>query len=157
MGKIERILGQCELPERDDHNSRVFVDIAENVHIHYREHRLVFSVKEFGLFAKAIVQAMPNLLKKVQLGYKESPDLKDADTEIIGGSQTENLNLVNPKASAYFDKDFVIEKQVEGYGDVIHIHYRDLRIVMRKFKTWEKFCKTVWEAWKNTKPEDFKE
>jgi len=155
MGKIDKVLAKCELPDRDEHNSRMFVDMAENVHFHYREHRIVFSVEEFMQFAEAICTGRNNLVTEVSKGYKESIDLKEVPTKILGGSQTESMK--EGKKSAYFDDRFVIEKQVDGYGDVIHFHYRDLRIVMRKYETWKRFCETVAEAWKNTKQEFFKE
>jgi len=157
MGKIHKILATCKLPKRDEHNSRMFVDMNENVHFHYREHRMIFSVEEFRQFSNAIIEAWPEMEKQVLNGYKESEDLKDTPANIIGGSQTEFMDLPNPKESAYFDDRLQIEKQVDGYGDVIHFHYRDHRIVMRKYETWKRFCECVAEAWKNTKQEFFKE
>lgn len=158
MGKIDKILSKTELPDRDDHNCRVFVDCAENVHFHYREHRIVFSVNEFMQFAQAIIDGVKNLNLEILNGYKESPDLKEAPTKILGGSQTESLVAMNdPKKSAYFNNEMQIEKQVDGYGDVIHFHYRDYRAVFRKYETWKRFCECVAEAWKNTKKEFFKE
>ena len=154
MGKIDKIYAKTTLPERDNHNSRVFVDVAENVHFHYREHRIVFSAEEFLAFAKAITEGAEGLKKMLNEGYKE---MNGVDTHIVGGSQSEFLPLKEPKKSAYFDNRLQIEKQEEGYGDIIHLHYRDYRLVMRKWETWKRFCEAIAEAFKNSKKEDFKE
>lgn len=156
MGKIDKILSKTILPERDDHNCRVFVDVAENVHFHYREHRIVFSVDEFRGFAKAITDGAIKLEELVKNGYKESLD-NPAPMIIAGGSQTKSLLIKDSKKSAYFDDRFQIELQSEGYGDVFHIHFRDYRLVLRKYETWKKICEAFSEAWKNTKKEWFKE
>ena len=34
MGRIDKVLSKVELPDRDEHNARVFVDLAESVHLH---------------------------------------------------------------------------------------------------------------------------
>ena len=156
MGKIAKILAQCKLVERDNHNSRVFVDASENVHLHYREYRFVFSVEEFLAVAKAMREGEENLRKLIKEKQYHEPNDK-FDGIIIGGSQTGFLPIENPKKSAYFDDRLQIERQEEGYGDVIHLHYRDSRLVMRKWENWKRFCETVWQAFKNSKKEDFKE
>ena len=47
MGSIKKILTKISLPDREKHNSRLFVDLGENIHIHHREFRSVFSLDEF--------------------------------------------------------------------------------------------------------------
>ena len=41
MGSVRKFLHKSELPEREGHHSRLFVDLAENIHIHHREYRTV--------------------------------------------------------------------------------------------------------------------
>jgi len=47
MGSVKKYLHKGMLPERERHHSRLFVDLAENIHIHHREFRTVFSLNEY--------------------------------------------------------------------------------------------------------------
>ena len=47
MGSVKKNLYKGNLPEREKHHSRLFVDLAENIHIHHREFRTVFSLNEY--------------------------------------------------------------------------------------------------------------
>ena len=142
MGTVDKILSEVELPDRDEHNCRVFIDLAENVHIHYREHRLVFNVDEYMEVAKTFIEGAVKLKQRVEQGYKVN---KNYQTEIIGGSQKEPMNVEDPHKS-YFNNRMVIEKQAKGVMDDIHIHYRDYRLVMKNYETFNKFCECVAKA-----------
>ena len=37
MGSVKLELSKVNLPDRELHNSRMFIDLAENIHIHHRE------------------------------------------------------------------------------------------------------------------------
>ena len=143
MGAIKKLLAECKLPERDAHNGRLFVDLAESVHFHYREHRFVFSVDEFLHFAKVIEEGRKALEEEVKRGYKE---FSGFPTKIIGGKQGDNLPFEKPTESAYFNNIFVIEEQADGVIDELHIHYRDYRLVINNKDTFLKFCETVEKA-----------
>jgi hypothetical protein len=145
MGLVDKVLSEVELPDRDEHNCRVFIDLAENVHIHYREHRLIFTVDEYMEVAKAFMEGAIALKERVSKGYKED---NNYPTEIIGGSQKEPINIDSPHKS-YFNNRMVIEKQANSVMDDIHIHYRDYRLVMNNPETFKKFCECVIEAYKN--------
>ena len=54
MGTVKLILAETKLRDREKHNSRMFVDLCENIHIHYREYRFVFSLAEYFEFANII-------------------------------------------------------------------------------------------------------
>ena len=78
MGKIKKTLFTQELPSRELHNSRMFVDLSENIHIHFRELRLMFSVEEFFEFfsiLKAGTKDIKEYLKKIR---------KNSVSEILG-------------------------------------------------------------------------
>jgi len=145
MGRVAKVLSEVTLPDRDDHNCRAFVDLAENVHIHYREHRLVFNVDEFMALAEIFTEGAKALEARVKHGYKVDTV---SHTEIISGSQKEPIRVREPKKS-YFNNRMVIEKQAPEVMDDIHIHYRDYRLVMKNRQTFEKFCQCVLEAQKN--------
>lgn len=39
MGSVKKYLYQINLPEREKHHSRMFIDLTENIHIHQRYYR----------------------------------------------------------------------------------------------------------------------
>jgi len=153
MGRIDKVLSKVELPDRDEHNARVFVDLAESVHLHYREHRIVFRVDEFLSVAKAFTDAAETLKKRVDGGYvcgvaEDGEDDNGHKTEFIGGDNSNFIPISFPHKS-YFNNRLVIERQHENVRDRIHIHYRDYRLVMDNPETFDKFCECVAEAREN--------
>lgn len=141
MGQVDKILAGVWLPDRDGHNCRVFIDLSESVHLHYREHRLVFGVDEFLAVAEVFEKGAKVLRERVSSGYVEGTD---RPTEILSGSQGKPIKVDEPDIS-YFNNRMVIEKQ-RGGVDKIHIHYRDYRLVMNNKETFKKFCECVKKA-----------
>jgi len=151
MGEVLRVLAETTLAARDSHNKRLFVDLSESVHIHYREHRLVFGVNEFRHFAAVVGEAAGRLEQEVKGGYRSKSDADcragvQVPTIIIGGSQTESLPLENPERSKYFDERLVIEQQTPAVKDRFHVHYRDLRLVFNDDRNFLDVCDTFARA-----------
>ena len=73
MGSVKIDLCKKNLPDREKHNSRMFIDLAENIHIHHREFRTVFSINEFleycDILEKSKISALEYLENNVN--YKE--------------------------------------------------------------------------------------
>lgn len=135
MGCIKRYLAKVTLPDRQKHSSRLFVDLAENVHIHHRDFRVVFSLDEFFEYVDVIYKSMKDI-KNYLLQNPRYREQKITDTIMIAGGRERQLKfLVNspsPNRSYYFPDDFAIELQEESVIDEIHIHYRDFRLVMKR-------------------------
>jgi len=135
MGSIKKILTKISLPDREKHNSRLFVDLGENIHIHHREFRSVFSLDEFFEYVDIISASAKDIRNYIFQNprYKEG---KIPDTIVIAGGKERQLQfLVNspkPDRSYYFNNDFSIELQDEFVTDEIHVHLRDFRIVMNR-------------------------
>lgn len=151
MGEVLRTLATTTLPARDEHNKRLFVDLSESVHIHYREHRLVFGVAEFRHFAAVVAEAAAVLEAAVAAGYRSRSDLEcrqnvQVPTEVIAGSQESALPLPEPGRSKYFDDRLVIEQQTPSVKDRFHVHYRDLRLVFNNDRTFLAVCDTFTRA-----------
>ena len=149
MGEVKKFLTTCELPERELHNSRMFIDLAENIHIHFREYRTVFSLDEYFEYADIILKSTEDVRNYLSQNpeYKEStyPDL----LQIAGGRQRVKQFLKNspaPNKSEYYNNNFAIELQDEKEVDEIHVHYRDFRIAMNR-DTFRKFASEVNHAW----------
>jgi hypothetical protein len=151
MGEVLRKLAETTLPPRDDHNKRLFVDLSESVHIHFREHRLVFGVAEFRHFAAVVAEGMARLEQEVAAGYRSKSDDEcranvQVSTQIIGGSQRDAIPIPEPGRSKYFDERLVIEQQTPSVKDRFHVHYRDLRLVFNNDRTFLAVCDTFAQA-----------
>jgi hypothetical protein len=108
MGKIKRVIVNQVIPV-PEHNTRLVVELCENVHVHYRNLRLEFSAAEFAVFQKLIGSIDPWAVKNFRYGANEFWE--------IGAARL-------PAATEFNDR-LQIEEQVEGH---FHIHYRNLRI-----------------------------
>jgi hypothetical protein len=151
MGAIEKVLTKKELPERELHNSRLFVDLSENAHIHHRELRLMFGIEEFFEFTDIIKDSA----KEVKKYLKRHPEYKEMEVFdgllVAGGTKRQTTPLEQspkPHESKYFPNRLQIELQEESVIDSIHIHYRDYRLVMN-FETFRVFAEGMKEALDN--------
>lgn len=135
MGAIKKVLASTKLPDRELHNSRLFVDLSENVHIHFRELRSVYSVFEFFEYADIVARSAKDLkyFLKWHPEYKEQKIFDNVIVALGPEQQTTPLrNSPKPHQSTYFHNCLQIELQGEKVIDEIHIHYRDFRLVMNQ-------------------------
>ncbi len=151
MGAIKKILIKKELPDRELHNSRLFVDLSENIHIHFREIRLMFGVEEFFEFFDIIKEGARDIKKYLRRnpGYKEQEVF---DGILVGGGAKRQIiplqKSPEPHVSKYYPNRLQIELQEEKVIDAIHIHYRDYRFVMN-IQTFREFTAGMKEALDN--------
>lgn len=148
MGSIKKLLSKTILPPREDHHSRMFIDLAENIHIHHREYRQIFNLNEFFEYCDILKQSeldVRNYLTN-NMNYKEH---EYPTTLLIAGGKERQLkflsNSPSPNQSFYMNNDMAIELQEEFVTDEIHMHYRDFRLAIDR-KTFRKFADTVKEA-----------
>ncbi|MFC1848886.1 hypothetical protein ACFL27_01645 [candidate division CSSED10-310 bacterium] len=141
MGDIKLILLNKELPDRELHNSRLFIDLSENIHIHHRELRLMFGVEEFFEFTSIVCRGA----KEIKRYLKKHPEYKEQeifDGILVAGGRQQQLTSLKqspkPHQSKYFPDRLQIELQEEKVIDTIHIHYRDYRLVMN-IETFREF------------------
>lgn len=133
MGSVRKYLYTTKLPDRERHHSRLFIDLAENIHIHHREYRTVFSLNEYFEYADIVAKSTEDVRNFLEQnpGYKEG---EYPTTIMIAGGKERQLKFLDnspaPNKSAYYDEEFSIELQDEFVTDEIHIHYRDFRIAM---------------------------
>lgn len=143
MGSVRKYLFKTELPQREIHHSRLFIDLAENIHIHHREYRTVFSLDEYFEYADIISKSTNDVRNFLEQNpnYEEQ---KYPTTIMIAGGKERQLKFLQhspqPNQSKYFSNDFAIELQDEFVTDEIHIHYRDFRIAMDR----ERFKKVAY-------------
>ena len=148
MGRIKKVLNKTTLPDRELHNSRMFVDLGENVHIHFRELRQMFGVEEFFEYADIITRSAKFLKDHLAKnpGYQEWESFSDGLIALGPEQQTTPLTKSpQPNQSKYFPNRLQIELQAQEVIDYIHIHFRDYRLVMN-FETFRKFAEGMKEA-----------
>lgn len=151
MGSIKKILTKKDLPDRELHNSRMFADLSENIHIHFREIRLMFGVEEFFEFFEILKEGARDIKKYL----RRNPDYKEQevfDGILVGGGAKRQIiplkKSPEPHVSKYFPNRLQIELQEEKVIDAIHIHYRDYRLVMN-IETFREFTHGMKEALDN--------
>lgn len=133
MGSVRKFLFKTSLPEREVHHSRLFIDLAENIHIHHREYRTVFSLNEYFEYADIVSKSTTDVKNFLEQNpnYEEG---KYPTTIMIAGGKERQLKFLKnspmPNKSKYYSNDFAIELQDEFVTDEIHVHYRDFRIAM---------------------------
>ncbi len=135
MGAVKVMLSEINLEDRERHNSRLFVDLCENIHIHYREYRFVFSLPEYFEFVDIVSKSTEDVRNYLlsNTDYKE----KEYKTTLMvaGGKERQMKFLENspqPNCSEYFNNSLRIELQEEYVTDEIHIHYRDFRLALNR-------------------------
>ncbi len=133
MGSVKKMLAKVELPSRETHHSRMFIDLAENIHIHHREYRTVFSLDEYFEYVDILNKSTDD----VRTFLSNNPHYREREyptTIMVGGGRAQQLRFLSnspkPNKSFYYDGEMAVELQDEFVTDEIHIHYRDFRIAM---------------------------
>ena len=135
MGEIRKILVNKTLPPRDKHHARLFVDLCENVHIHFRDIRTVFSTDEFFEYVDTVTRSAKDLRRYLRWHpqYREQEIFSPIMVALGPEQQTRPLGQSpQPNQSTYFDARLQIELQAESVIDEIHIHFRDYRLAMSR-------------------------
>lgn len=132
MGSVRKFLHQSTLPPRESHHSRMFIDLAENIHIHHREYRTVFSLPEYFEYAEIVNRSTQDVRNYLEQNDDYQEGAYPTTLMIAGGSEQQLKFLTGANQSAYYDGDFAIELQDEYVTDEIHIHYRDFRIALSR-------------------------
>lgn len=134
MGIIETLYHRsCQLPKRS--NAQVLcVDAAENIHLHYRDLRIEFSLDEFIEF---MVQ-MNSIYAELNEWQVQYPDWTESDPETF--DDRFGFEFGGPKDklkenSDYWDDRISIEKKK---GGAYHIKWRNYRVEMSEeaFVRW---------------------
>jgi hypothetical protein len=133
MGLVKKELARTVLPDREAHNSRMFIDLCENIHIHYREFRIVFSIDEYLEFSDILARSTED----VRSYLAQNPDYEErkypTTIMVAGGKERQRKLLQNspaPNRSSYFSNHFAIELNDESVVDEMHVHWRDYRFAL---------------------------
>lgn len=102
-----------------------FLDMGENIHIHYRDLRIELSVQEFLEFAEVFERCTPAVKKKIDAGYMDGvlPNTNESNT-----LTTIALDAPLKHPVKYNSNRVSIEENVDGY----HIHLRNYKFLFDK-------------------------
>ena len=95
----------------------IWGDLCENIHLHFRNIRLDFSVKEWAAFCAAI----NNIQKGIEFSI-EDKKYREGDPNFLLQVQ---YNIPLESDSDYYPNRSLIEVQRDN---TVHFHYRDLRL-----------------------------
>jgi hypothetical protein len=151
MGAVKKLLAGKTLKEREKHNSRALVDLCENIHIHYREFRLIFSLDEYFEFVNIVNKSTQDVRNYLYNNPEYKEQAYPTTIMIACGKDRQRKFLKNspqPHRSTYHNNHFAIELQEEFVTDEIHVHWRDLRIALNR-ENFKDVAEAFIEAHKN--------
>jgi Ser/Thr protein kinase RdoA (MazF antagonist) len=103
-----------------------FLDMGENIHVHYRDLRIELSVPEFVELAELFNTYAKNVLQEITDGYRDGVL---ANTNEIGTLKTfwdKEKPLTHPVH--YHERQLAIEETKDGY----HLHIRNYKLLLGK-------------------------
>ena len=121
MGVIKKLLFKGESLAKVRHKN-LFLDMEENIHIHYRDLRIEFSRLEFEEFCKIFIAQASQLLEIIY-----SRNYQD------GKVSNSNQDVVRIVSQAKLTHDVHYHPQrlsIEECGDGYHLHYRNYKLLI---------------------------
>lgn len=146
MGHTRENLAKRELSNQTIFNNRFVVEIAEKVHVHYRNLRIVLSLQDWIELCKGCADALERWKKRGCPEAKEGVHIELCRKKVATEAVNEGVK-VNLNDNLYVMNEGKIFSLGAEFKDKIYIHlkYRDLRLEMplEEFKT---FASAVKEA-----------
>lgn len=124
MGITTRLYHRSEGLSENRYNT-FFMDMGENIHIHYRDLRIELSVDEFLQFAELCDVYIPQVKKAIEGGYRDGalPNTNQSNTitTFFNKEPLKQKVVYNPTRIS-------LEENTDGY----HIHLRNYKILLDK-------------------------
>ncbi len=121
MGVIKKVLYQGKILDKPRHRN-LFLDMEENIHIHYRDLRIELSRAEFEEIAAIFVKQSQELQAVIlEKNYQDGklPNANQDDVRIWTESRLQHEVKYHPQRFA-----------LEECGDGYHLHYRNYKILI---------------------------
>lgn len=100
--------------------------MGENIHFHYRDFRIEFSVGEFKELAELFTLYSQNVLKEIEEGYKDGVLANTNESATLKTFWDKEKELTSPVK--YNEQQLAVEETKDGY----HLHIRNYKILLRK-------------------------
>lgn len=124
MGIIVRLYHRSEGLVKNRFNT-FFMDMGENIHVHYRDLRIEFSVDEFMEFAELCETYIPQVKKEIAAGFRDgvNPNTNQSDTlkTFFNKKPLKQTIVYNPTRIS-------LEENTDGF----HVHLRNYKILLDK-------------------------
>ncbi len=121
MGVIKKVLYRGNILGKPRHRN-LFLDMEENIHIHYRDLRIELSRSEFEEIASAFLKQSQELLAIIREKNYQDGKLPNANQEDVRIWTESSLK----HEVKYHPQRFSLEECGDGY----HLHYRNLKILI---------------------------
>ncbi|MDH3349248.1 MAG: phosphotransferase [Desulfobulbaceae bacterium] len=125
MGIITNLFHRSHGLSKQKYNM-FFLDMGENIHFHYRDLRIEFSVEEFVELTTMFDRCKVGVQKEIQAGYQDGVLPNTNESTTIKTFWTEDRKLVNPVK--YNDNAISLEETEDGY----HLHLRNYKLLLDK-------------------------
>lgn len=139
MGVITRLYHRSE-GLTDNRYNVFFMDMGENIHIHYRDIRIELSSDEFLEFAELFQDYMPQVKGEIERGYRDGvrPNTNQTSTLTTFSSKRPLKHGIR-----YNPNRISIEENLDGY----HIHLRNYKLLLDKpsFSNFVRAAKEVFD------------
>lgn len=124
MGIITRLYHRSE-SLTDNRFNVFFLDMGENIHIHYRDLRIELSTDEFLEFSELFSTYAPLAKSEIEKGYRDGvhPNTNQANTLITISNKKPLKHVIR-----YNPNRISIEENLDGY----HVHLRNYKILLDK-------------------------
>ncbi len=122
MGIIVRLYHRSEGLGNNRFNT-FFMDMGENIHVHYRDLRIEFSVEEFLEFADLCETYIPQVRKEIAAGFRDgvNPNTNQSDTiKTFFNKKPLGRNIV------YNPTRISLEENTDGF----HVHLRNYKLLL---------------------------
>lgn len=113
-----------------------FLDMGENIHFHYRDLRIEFSVDEFKELVTLFDGYKEMVLKEIEAGYCDGVLPNTNDIKTLKTFWDKDKKLIHPVK--YNSNQISIEETKDGY----HLHIRNYKILLHK-ESFTHFAKAM--------------
>lgn len=130
MGQTIRNLSTKEISDKAIFNNRMVVEIAEKVHVHYRNLRILLSEQDWISFAQGVRDGFDRWVKRGSPTPKEGQHIELCRKSVGINPQDKDSIRINLNRNLYTANEGRIFSEGADFKDpdYIHLKIRDLRI-----------------------------
>lgn len=122
MGVVKKVIYRDELALTRPRHRNLFLDMEENIHIHYRDLRIELSRAEFEEFSAAFNSQSKELLQIIKD--------KNYQDGVLANANQEDVRIWTESRLNTDVKYHPCRVSLEDCGDGFHLHYRQYKILL---------------------------
>ena len=121
MGVIKKLLFRGKSLSKVRHQN-LFLDMEENIHIHYRDLRIEFSRLEFEEFCSIFIDQAHQLLEIIHARNYQDGKVSNSNQDVV--------RIVSKAKLTHSVKYHPQRLSIEECGDGYHLHYRNYKLLI---------------------------